>query len=199
MPYSYTNRQGKTYYFRALETKSGKYRYYITTSNNASNLIEDVPEGFEVVELPKEAQVVIRKKKPIWTTREEKEILYDAIEEFSAIKDFFIHAQEDYLYIYHSQFNYAGGQEENLSREQAIQNYGKEIGRWMRFLTSMRFQLIDKNKRLFQTERVVYLGFFAHDFHPVGETDLIENVARKYAQHLGRDSFFDIVPNGFEE
>jgi len=199
MPYSYTNRQGKTHFFRAVPTKSGKYRYYVTTSDEYPNLIEDIPNGFEVAELPEEAKVVIRKIKQVYTTQEEKEIVYDAIEDFSAMKDFFIHAEGDYLSVYHSQFSSTGGQEQNLSRVEAIEYFGKNIERWMRFFTALRFQLVDKQKRLFQTERVVFLGFYAHDFHPVGEIGAIEYVAKKYGQHLGRDSFFDIVPNGFED
>lgn len=199
MPYSYTNRQGKKHYFKAVPTKSGKYRYYVTISDEYPNLIEDIPSGFEVAELPEEAKVVIRKIKPVHTTQEEKEILHDAIKDFSAIKDFFIHTEDDYLWVYHSQFSYPGGQEESMSRAEAKQHFGEGIEPWMRFFTSLRFQLVDHEKRFFQAERVVFLGFYGHDFHPIGEIGSIEDVAREYGQHLGKDSFFDIVPHGFEE
>lgn len=194
MPHSYTNRHGKTHYFRAAETKTGKFRYYVTVSDEYPNLIENIPNGYEIAELPEDAKVVIRKKKPILTTYEEREIVHDAIEEFSGIQDFFIHPDNDYIYVYHSQFNYTGGQEKNLSRKDAINLYGKEIEKWMRFFTSLRFRLVDKKDRFFQTERVVYSGYYGHDFHPIGELGLIENVAREFGQHLGRDSFFDIEP-----
>ena len=134
MPYSYINRQGKTHYFRAVQTKTGKYRYYVTQSEKYPDLIEEVPRKFEVTELPEEAKVVIRKIKPVYTTQEEKEIVFDAVEEFSAIKDFFVHAEADYLSVYHSQFSSTGGQEESLSRVEAIIHFGKEIERWMRFM-----------------------------------------------------------------
>jgi hypothetical protein len=199
MPFSYTNRNGKIHYFRAIETKSGKYRYYVTTSDQYPNLIEKVPTGFEVTEKPEDGKVILRKIKPVFINYDEKEILYDAIKEFSAIKDFFIHAEDDYLYVYHSQFSSPGGQEESLNRAEAIQHYGASIERWMRFFTALRFQLVDKEKRLFQSERVVFLGYFNHDFHPVGEVGPIEDVAKAYSQHLGRDSFFNIVPHRFEE
>lgn len=199
MPYSYTNRQGKTHYFRAVETKSGKYRYYVTISDKYPNLLEEIPRGFEVAELPEEGKVVFRKIKPVRTTQEEKEIVHDAIEEFSAINDFFIHPEGNYLYVYHSQFNSTGGQEPNLNRQEAIEYFGEHIERWMRFLTSLRFLLIDKEKRLFQTERVVFLGYFDHSFHAIGDAGVIEDVAREYGQHLGRDSFFNIVPHALEE
>ncbi len=199
MPYSYTNRQGKTYYFRAAQTKKGGTRYYVTTSPDFPDLVEEVPRGFEVMEQPDEARVIIRKIKPLLVTQEEKEIVHDAIEEFSALTDFFIHAEERTISVYHSQFNYPGGQDANLTREEAKELFSPEIGKWMRFLTSMHFILVDDVKRLFQTERKVFLSFFGHDFHPVGEPGQIEDVAREHGQHLGRDSYFDIVPNGMEE
>ena len=199
MPYSYTNRQGKKHFFRAVQTKTGKYRYYVTSSDNFEDLIEEVPRGFEVAELPEDAKVVIRKKKPLLVMQEEKEIVHDAIAEFSGVKDFFIHAEGKVLSVFHSQFNYTGGQEDNLSREEAIGYYGVDIERWMRFSTTLRFILIDQEKRLFQAERVVFMSFFGHSFHPIGEPGLIEDVTREFGQHLGKESFFQIEPNGWEE
>lgn len=198
MAYSYTNRHGKTHYFRAVETKTGKYQYYVTISDEYPNLIEAIPSGYEVAELPEDAKVVIRKVKPVAAKYEEKEILQAAIAEFSAIKDFFIHAEGDYLYVYHSQFNYAAGQEPSLTKEEAMEIFGDSILKWMRFMTGLRFQLVDKKKRLFQTERVVYTGFYERPFYPIGEVGLLEDVARKFGQHLGRSSFLDIPPKGYE-
>ncbi|WP_338812265.1 hypothetical protein V9L05_12745 [Bernardetia sp. Wsw4-3y2] len=200
MAYSYTNRQGKIHYFKRAETKKGGYRYYVTTSNKFPDLIDEVPNDYEVAELPEDAKVVIRKKKPVLITKEEREITHDAIKDFSAINDFFIHADEEYVYVYHSQFNYTAGQEPNLSREEAneVFGFGEDVTRWMRFFTSLRFKLVDKTKRLFQTERVVYTSFYGHDFHPVGEVGLIEDVARNYGQYLGRETFFDLEPKSYE-
>ncbi len=195
MPYSYTNRHGKIHFFRAVETKSGKFRYYVTTSDEYPNLIEEVPRGFEVVEHPHDAKVVIRKEKPILTTYEEKEIVYDAINEFAGVNDFFIHAEVDYLSVYHSQFNYTAGIDENLTREEAIEIYGKEIERWMKFYSALRFRLVDQEKRLFQTERVVYTGYHGHTFNPCGKIAPIEKVAVEFGQHLGKKTFFEIEPN----
>ncbi|OJJ21093.1 hypothetical protein BKI52_11010 [marine bacterium AO1-C] len=194
MPYFYTNRQGRTHYFRASKTKKGNTRYYVTTADKYSNLIDEVPEGFEVAELPYDGKVVIRKKIPILTTLEEKQIVYKAIKKYSGIKDFFIHAEQDYLYVYHSQFNYAGGQEPNLNREEAIELWGDTVMKWMKFDTALKFQLVDQEKRLFQAERLVYLGLFNNQFYKVGAPDLIKNLSKEIGQHLGKDSFFDTTP-----
>ena len=194
MPYSYTNRQGKVRYFKQVETKKGNYRYYVASSDKSEDLIEAVPLGYEVTEIPEDGKVIIRKKKPVFTTREEQSIAHDAIEEFSALNDFFIHAEGEYMYVYYSQFNYVGGQEPNLSREEAKEAFGEEIDKWMRFFTAFRFKLVDKTKRLFQTERIVFMSFYAEDYYPVGEVGAIEDVAREYGQYLGRETFFDLEP-----
>ncbi len=199
MPYTYTNRQGKTYCIRAAETKKGGVRYYLTASDNFPDLIGEVPTGFEVVELPEDARVVIRKRVPVLVTQEEKEIVQDAIEEFSGVKDFFIHAERDTLFVYHSQFNDTGGQGQNLTREEAKAGWGDDIEKWMQFNTSLKFVLADKTKRLFQAERVVFINLFQNDFYPIGQPGSIEDVAREFGQHLGRPSFFDIDPVGWEE
>lgn len=195
MPYSYTNRKGKAHYFRAVETKTGKYRYYVTSSKDYPDLIESIPEGFEVAELPEDARVVLRKEKKKLITTEEKNTLQEIIEEASAIKDFFIFAQDNCLYIYHSAFNYEGGQDHNLSREEAKAAWGQGIEKWMRFFCSLRFLLIDKEKRLFQAEREVVLGFSRSEFFTIGEPGPLEEVAKEFGQHLGRESFYRIEPN----
>ncbi len=197
MAYKYTNRQGKTHYFRAVKTKTGKYRYYVTTSEEYPNLIDAIPEEYEVVELPEDARVVIRKIKPTLINSKEKEIVYQAIRDFSAIKDFFIHTEEEYISVYHSALNYEAGIEPNLSREEAIEQYGDGIERWLRFFCAMRFKLVDSKRRIFQAERIVRTGFFAQDFYQIGEPGLLENLARAFGQHLGRDSFYDIEPHGW--
>lgn len=195
MPFSYTNRQGKVHYFKIAKTKNGKERYYVTTSDQFENLMDQIPKGYEVAELPYDAKVVIRKKKPILITEREQQIVYKAIEELSDIKDFFIHTEEDWIYVFHSQFNYVAGQEENLTREEAMEMFGDTIEKWMKFYSAFRFQLVDNDKRLFQTERIVFMGFSDHSFHPIGSTGPLEQLTTKYAPYLGRDIFFDLVPN----
>lgn len=196
MPFSYTNRQGKVHYFKAVKTKKGKERYYVTSSDQFENLIDQIPKGYEVAELPYDAKVVIRKKKPILITEKEQQIVYKAIEELSDIKDFFIHTEQDWIYVFHSQFNYVAGQEENLTREQAMELFGDTIEQWMKFYTAFRFQLVNYDKRLFQTERIVFMGFYDHSFHPIGSIGALDQLTTKYAPYLGRDTFFDLIPNG---
>ncbi|MEM6767992.1 MAG: hypothetical protein AAF655_23865 [Bacteroidota bacterium] len=195
MAYCYVNRHGKVHYFREAATKTGKLRYYVTTSDQYPNLIGSIPDDYEIAELPEDARVVIRKKKPVLIHSHEIETVVDIISKESAINDFFIYTEEAYLSVYHSQFNYAGGQEPNLSREEAKEYYGVEIEKWMRFFTSLRFRLVDKRTRYYQAERVVSLGIFDRAFFPVGDEGKLEDLAKEFGQHLGKESFFSISPH----
>ena len=140
--------------------------------------------------------MVIRKKKPILITEGEKNVLYKAVEILSDLKDFFIHTEEDYIYLYHAQFNYIAGTEENLTRQQAIEIFGDTIEHWMKFNTAFRCKLVNYDKRFFQAERIVYTGFYEHTFHPISAIDTLENLANQYAPYLGRATFFDLEPVG---
>ena len=203
MPYSYTNREGKTYYFRAVPTKKGSLRYYKTSSQDFEDLIEEIPKGYEVTEKPYDAMVIIRKIKKNFIRQEEKEILYDAIEEFSVLNDFFVHTEGKIMTLYYSQFNYIGGgidgEEASLSREQAIEIHGEYIVKWMKFFDGFRLILVDKEKRLFQAERIINTGFFGGDYHPIGEVGKVKDLALRIAPHLGTQNWYRIPPRGYEE
>lgn len=84
--FKYTNRKGEDHYFRAVETAKGKLRYYIVKNKAGyTNLIEEIPAGFEVVELPEEGRVIFRKRIPKKITEEEKRIVEDAVESYQLL------------------------------------------------------------------------------------------------------------------
>lgn len=88
--FSYTNRKQKTYYVRAVPTKTGKLRYYLTQDPRVEDLITEVPESYEVVEYPYDGRVVIRKKVLVHTTGEGQAIVRQAMEAHFPVKDFII-------------------------------------------------------------------------------------------------------------
>ena len=47
-PLTYINRCGKSHYFRTAQTAKGGIRYYITKSDNFPDLIDAIPNGFEI-------------------------------------------------------------------------------------------------------------------------------------------------------
>ena len=71
MPITYDNRKKKKYYLHRGKTKTGKARYYFSMKNQG-DLVNKIPDGFEIYEHPANAQVFLRQKKPQIITDLEK-------------------------------------------------------------------------------------------------------------------------------
>ena len=61
MPVTYKNKGNKIYFLHHEKTKTGKPRYYFSMKDKG-NLMENIPEGYEIYEHPSNAQVFLRKK-----------------------------------------------------------------------------------------------------------------------------------------
>ncbi|RFS15241.1 hypothetical protein [Emticicia sp. C21] len=199
IPFKYTNRKEEDHYFRAVETAKGKIRYYIVKNKAGyTDLIEEIPNGFEVVELPEEGRVIFRKKIPKKITEQERLIVEDAVRELSAFNDFMIFVESNQIIVFHSQFNSLAGQEENLTAEEAKEMYG-ETKKWKRYFESMYFTLIDDRKRIFSVARPVFTQLFGRWNGTLEKSDDLMYLADKYCQHLGKDTFFDLIPLELED
>jgi len=67
MPITHVNRKRDTYYLHCGKTKTGKPRYWFAKSTEG-DLVESIPEGYEVYENP-DALVFLRKKGDTMSTR----------------------------------------------------------------------------------------------------------------------------------
>ena len=200
-PFKYTNRKDEDHYIRATETAKGGTRYYIVKNNpeKYKDLIEDIPNGFEVVETPEEGRVILRKRVPKKITEEERLIVEDAVSELSGLKDFIVYVDGDLLTIFYSQFNHIAGQEENLTAEKADEYHYGDTKRWKRYFAGMYFKLEDEKKRIFGVYRQTFLSLYNTGTAKLESSDDLHYLADKYCQHLGRDTFFDLIPPDWEE
>ncbi len=189
-PFKYTNRKGEDHYIRATETAKGGIRYYIVKNSpeKYKDLIEEVPNDFEVVETPEEARVIFRKRVPKLITDEERLIVEDAVRELSDLKDFIVFVDGDLLTVFYSQFNSIAGQEENLTAEEADElNYG-DTKKWKRYFEGLYFRITNVKKRTFEVSRRTFLRLFDTGTACLETSDDIQYLADKYCQHLGRDT-----------
>lgn len=200
-PYKYTNRKGDDHYIRAAETAKGGTRYYIVKNNpeKYKDLIEDIPNGFELVETPEEGRVILRKRIPKKITEDERLIVEDAVRELSDLKDFIVYTDGDLLTVFYSQFNYISGQEDNLTAEEADKFHYGETKKWKRYYEGMYFRIIDEKKRIFEVHRITFTSFFSNGTAILETSDDLYYLADKYCQHLGRNTFFDLIPPNWEE
>lgn len=198
-PLTYINRCGKTHYFRTALTAKGGIRYYITKSDNFPDLIDAVPHGFEIYEDPYEGRVIFRKIVSCLITSEEMVFVKNAVERLSDLNDIIIQAEGDAIIVWVSQFNSIDGREDKLTDEEVIEFYGDNTRLWKKYDDKFKFVLIDAEKRLFQAERRVYMSLDGA-YMPLkkGKGSLLK-LTNQFCPHMGRESYFHTVPEGFDE
>lgn len=197
---SHTNRQGSTAYIRAVATPKGGTRYYITKDPKAADLLEEMPSGFEFYEYPSDARVVFRKRVPCKITTSERQIVEDAMHNLSDVKDFIVAADGNTITIYISQFSSISGEHENPTAEETRSGWaGTHVDSFKQYDEYVRFILVNESKRTFRLERIVFLGFFNHDYAELETSDDLESLAEMVCQHVGYPTYFDLAPKGWEE
>ena len=81
MPVEYRNRSNVKYYLKIAKTKSGKQQYCAISDiskTNPENLLNEVPQGYEFHESPKNGQVILRKI-PVYNTTEAEVAILDTV------------------------------------------------------------------------------------------------------------------------
>ena len=82
MPVTHVNRYRDMYYLHVGRTKTGKPRYWFSTKADG-DLVDAIPEGYEVYENP-DARVYLRKKPPQIVTPEEVAVVKHGLERYAA-------------------------------------------------------------------------------------------------------------------
>ena len=188
MPVPYTNCHGQTYHIHERKTKTGKSCYYASTRMEG-NLVEAIPEGYEVYERPG-GRVSVRKiqKTPILP------------HELQFVQDQLTPLNDQWNAIFYSAFGESASipssvkqlmLERNRSRYQA-EILGKEIiiyevscdGRPI-----MKFTLRDEEEREYRAYRWYFRG--SNGWLELSEGQL-RNLAAKYCPTLGTDEFYEL-------
>ena len=74
MTVTYKNRRGKTYYLHEGKTKTGKPKCHFSLKNNGE-LVDEIPDGYEIYEHPGTGGVFLRKKLPQLILNIEKDVI----------------------------------------------------------------------------------------------------------------------------
>jgi hypothetical protein len=190
MTVTYTNRKGKTYYLHEGKTKLGKPKYFFALRDEG-NLVETVPTGYEVYENPN-SQVFLRRIKAQVITDEEVAVVEDGMQRYCRLKHFIVDVKKNAIIIYtpdqdvdslSSLFgSLAGGRQPRVD---------DALRRVLSYSPMLQFVLIDKVKRLFETQRYCFLGSI-DDWIMIGGIDELPRQVKKYTKHLGEESFYDL-------
>lgn len=201
MTIQYTNRIGKTYYLREGKTKTGKPRYFFSGQKNGKGeTVDYIPEGYEVYEHPANAQVFLRKKRPQLIAAREKELVEKQTETLKRSQRYRVDCQDEYITIYESNTDigifrdiFKNVLEDNPARsgvdfDEAMTTFVNAADR--HYTAMLRFQLVDKEQRIFTAERFCFRGAI-DDWIYLDGPDNLDDLVKKWIKILGTDKFFD--------
>ncbi|MFL7871433.1 MAG: hypothetical protein AB8I58_21575 [Anaerolineales bacterium] len=190
MPVTYTNRKDKTYYLHQGTTKKGNPNYFFA-QRDEGNLIDTIPPGYEIYENPN-AQVFLRRKRAPIITDEEVATVKAGMQQYCRLERFIIDVKKNAIIIY------TPDQDVDLLVD-TLDSFRKPGGRSAKavvekFLTyspMLQFILIDKDQRLFETQRYSFLGSI-DDWMTIDYEGKLPKLVKTYVQHLGEDSFYEL-------
>ncbi len=188
----HTNRRGQTFHLRQGAPRAGRPNYYFSLSGEG-NLVDAVPDGYEVYEHPK-GQVFLRKIQAQAVTADEIAQVEKEIKRHPRLRQSRVDVRGRTITVYIP----------NLQAERSLVQLLAEVagqrgidvpalvahGRTLS--PEFRLELIDEERRVFQAQRYCYLGSI-DDWIDIGEPGQLRDLVRRYAQHLGKDSWFDLI------
>lgn len=190
MPVSHVNRRGQTYYLQQRATKTGKVAYYFTMRSEG-DLVEEIPDGFEVYESPN-AQVFLRRIRPKVIADEEVEVVRVELEQFRHLRYHRVEVKGEAITVHEPDQDVGGFSSIlNLISGAAGTVSGEDLLRFLTYSPVLRFVLVDEEERAFVAERYCFLGS-VDDWIEISEAGGLDRLARTYVRHLGRDSFFEL-------
>ena len=191
MTVKYINCKGDTYYLHEGKTKKGTPQFFCSKKQEGL-LAKSVPEGYEIYEDPN-GKVFLKRIVPRKISDKEVSIVENGIGQFTEVRYFKIDVREDTITVYLpdqdvdsfiDEFSSFGLGNRVKLREALMRN--------AYYSPMMRFVLADEESRRFVAERMCFLGPENRWLHLQGP-DQLPKLVKKYCQHLGRDSFFELI------
>jgi hypothetical protein len=191
MPVSHTNCRDQIYFLHKGKTKTGKPRYWVSQKAEG-NLLESIPEGYEIYERPG-GMVFVRKipKTPILPhelqcVQDQLTPLNDQLtasleSECGAYVRTLTAEAQRYLERMRSRF-------ESEIRNKEIIIYEVSRGNGMPI---MKFELFDEESREYLAYRWCFKGRI-DDWMSIGSCGQLRDLAIKYCPTLGTDKFYEL-------
>jgi hypothetical protein len=195
----YVNRRGDPYYLQEGRTRTGKPKYYASRKLTGEPL-DALPEGYEIYERPETAQVVVRKVRPSAITEFERRQAEGIVRRESGIEHALVAIEDDALVVYTPSVSRADNDRlfEMLAGPFLLagpsmrEQFQEERIKDSQYEKMLRFELVDPDKRTYDSERWCFRGSI-DDWIPLPGSGPLAVVVAKYAKHLDRESFFDLM------
>lgn len=196
---AHENRIGVVYYLQEGKTRTGKPKYYAGRKLTGTPLAV-MPEGYEFYERPDTAQVVVRKTSRSPITEFERKQAEDIVHRASGLKYFAVAIEGDALVVYTPSAGRADTDrllDVMMGPDLGLRSARADAFRdnWIRrspYMKMLRFQLVDTDRRWYRAERWCFLGSIDDwwELHGIGP---LATVVERYARHLDRESFFELM------
>ncbi|MEO8497236.1 MAG: hypothetical protein ABI614_19360 [Planctomycetota bacterium] len=190
----YVNRRGDRYFVFRGRTKTGKPKYFASKkeSSDKGELIESLPDGFEIFEHPRNSTVFIRRCKKSRVIEAERELVERLVLELSAhsLVRTIIDGDQIVVYTPHADPMAAAERMAEIFGV-TIARAAEQIATHTDFAADLRFSLVDADARSYFAERFCYRGS-VDDWIPVGGPAPLETLVRRFVPHLGQESFYDL-------
>ena len=183
MPVQHKNRRGKTYYLHQGKTKTGKPKYFFSM-NQDGDLLETIPDGYEIYEIPTSAQVFLRKRQPklIWDS--EKSLVERSLTALSDKQSYILDIEGNAITIYEAE------RLQHLEEPPFAFLRKRQPEYSSTYTAVLRFVLADKEQRTFIAQRYSFMGSMESWFYLAGAAPLEDHVT-KYVPRLDQDSLID--------
>jgi hypothetical protein len=191
MAIEYINRRNQTYYLHARTTKTGKPKYFFSMKTEG-DLVEAIPEGYEIHENPN-AQVFLRKIQPQIVTPEEVAIVREGVKKFAKLDHFIVDVKGNQIVVYLCDQNVDNLMVLVASFPRGDAGLVERLSQSFTYSPMMQFVLVDKETREFSVERWCFRGSVDGWVELDSSTDL-KALVKKYSHHLGKESFYELMP-----
>lgn len=186
--YSYENRKGEVYYFRAVEGKRG-VRIVASMKETADDLAA-LPDGYEAAEKAS-GQVTCRKKLVSLITPEEFALVETLTNRLKPERArVFCELKKKSVEVHSAEYSAVAAFALGIGGPATVSKHADVIEQRLRFEPALKFELLDADRRVFQVSRMTWrrgCGWMALDMGPLGE------LVKRYAPHLEQESFFELM------
>ena len=201
MAVQFTNRIGKQYYLREGKTKTGKSRYFFSKHEQGKGeVVDHVPDGYEIYEHPENAQVFLRKIRPQRITDLENHLVEKAVKALRRTKRYLIDRKNEYITIYESSADvenikkiFSDSMSPHSLRPGITKDDAIEMIVGGHYTAMLRFHLADSEQRTFTVERFCFRGTIDDWIYLAGPENL-KTLIGMHVELLGTDAFFDTEP-----
>jgi hypothetical protein len=187
MSVEYTSRSGKLYYLHIGKTKKGNDKYFFSSKQNG-NLAQSIPKGYEIYENVN-AQVFLKRVQAKIILDEELRIIKEELQKQTKPHQYKYETKKNIITVYEINQDIKGLTDVfPFADKSKIEKHFLENATYSPI---MRFILVDKEKRLFTTERFCFMGRI-DDWIYIGGPSPLGKQAQKFIRHLGKESFFEL-------